>query len=116
MRVVRVDRDVPLVAIPNEITLALSAELPPAELITCVFALAFAGERLLMTCLRDRGWDIPGGHVEAGEAMLDALRREVREETGVMLSGAAPLGFQRVRLLGAKPPEYRYPYPDSYMV
>lgn len=27
-------------------------------------------------------WDIVGGHVEAGESLLDALRREVNEETG----------------------------------
>lgn len=27
-------------------------------------------------------WDIPGGHVEPGEAPLEALAREVEEETG----------------------------------
>jgi len=27
-------------------------------------------------------WDIPGGHVHLGESPLDALRREVEEETG----------------------------------
>ena len=32
-----------------------------------------------------RGWEIPQGRVEEGENLLDALRREVREEAGVQI-------------------------------
>ena len=36
-------------------------------------------------------WDIVGGHVEAGEGMLEALVREVEEETGWRLAGMPSL-------------------------
>ena len=29
------------------------------------------------------GWELPGGKAEAGEAALDALHREIREELGI---------------------------------
>jgi hypothetical protein len=36
-------------------------------------------------------WDIVGGHVEPGEGMLEALAREVEEETGWRLVGTPVL-------------------------
>lgn len=36
-------------------------------------------------------WDIIGGHVEPGELLLDALRREVAEETGWTVAGVPQL-------------------------
>jgi N-hydroxyarylamine O-acetyltransferase len=38
-------------------------------------------------------WDIVGGHVEAGESLVDALAREVEEETGWQLVGTPRLMF-----------------------
>ncbi len=61
---------------------------------TGVYATIEAGERLLMV-KKARGpytgaWDLPGGAVEWGESWEDALRREVREETGLTLEDAPP--------------------------
>ena len=38
-----------------------------------------------------RRWTLPGGKVKTGEALISALRREVREEIGVEIAAAAPL-------------------------
>lgn len=37
---------------------------------------------------RLRGWELPQGHVEEGEALLTALHREVWEESGVSITAA----------------------------
>ena len=42
----------------------------------------------VLLCVRSdlRGWELPGGNPEPGEAPEDALRREVREETGIRIA------------------------------
>ncbi len=40
-------------------------------------------EILLISTQNGRRWQLPKGHLEAGETPLDAAVREVREETGV---------------------------------
>lgn len=53
-----------------------------------VYAVAIIEDRLLV--IRDRGvsrWDLPGGGIELLESNLEALHREVQEETGLLLDG-----------------------------
>lgn len=39
--------------------------------------------KVLLVRHHKRGWEIPQGRVEVGESLLDALHREILEETGV---------------------------------
>lgn len=57
--------------------------MPERELITSVHAFCFYEEKLLMVNLNHRGWDFPGGHIEAGETVEACILREVLEEAYV---------------------------------
>ncbi|RJR24214.1 NUDIX domain-containing protein [Candidatus Microgenomates bacterium] len=43
-----------------------------------------------------KGWDGPGGHVEEGEPILEALKREVLEETKLIIDKAYPIKIMKV--------------------
>jgi 8-oxo-dGTP diphosphatase len=67
---------------------------PPPTL--AVGAIVVHDDSLLMV-LRGREpnkglWTVPGGRVEAGEYLADALKREVREETGIEIEVGELLG------------------------
>jgi nucleoside triphosphatase len=62
-----------------------------------VGALIFDGEGklFLMSSHKWRGkWVVPGGHIELGERMEDALRREVKEETNLDIRDIEFVCFQ----------------------
>ena len=50
------------------------------------------GKVLLIRSER-RGWEFPGGIVEQGEALLDGLKREILEESGVVAEPEAVTGI-----------------------
>ena len=53
------------------------------------------GKLLLVQTHKWKGkYTIPGGHVEMGESLLDALKREIKEETNLELRQAEFLCYQ----------------------
>jgi 8-oxo-dGTP diphosphatase len=56
-----------------------------------VGAIVFRGREVLLIRRakppRQGQWSIPGGRVEWGETLIDAVQREVREETGCIIAG-----------------------------
>ena len=38
---------------------------------------------ILMVRTVNRGWEVPGGQIEEGETLIDGLKREIFEESGV---------------------------------
>ena len=77
---------------PTQFThrLLSSTEAPPTkEKVSAVFLVAFQVGKLL-SIQNERGWDIPGGHIEGDEEPFEALQREVLEEAGAEVRSAVP--------------------------
>jgi 8-oxo-dGTP diphosphatase len=55
-----------------------------------------------------QGYAFPGGHIEVGESIVDAVVREVREETGLTIYNPALCGVKQFPLKDGKYENGRY--------
>lgn len=55
------------------------------EDVTATFALVRDALGKLLVLKNERGWDIPGGHLDSGETVIEATHREVLEEASVTI-------------------------------
>jgi ADP-ribose pyrophosphatase YjhB (NUDIX family) len=85
----------------------------PKRPLVGVGAILLRGDRILMA---QRGklplkgwWSLPGGALETGELLVDGIRREVREETGLEVKPVRMFQiFERIMRDSAGAVEYHY--------
>jgi 8-oxo-dGTP diphosphatase len=87
---------------------------PPASKIGNVNLVPFVGDRVLLLCLPDVQWDIPGGTLEKGEDYELAICRELLEEAGAHLRTFQLLGAWRCRSSAMEPYRPHLPHPEFY--
>jgi 8-oxo-dGTP diphosphatase len=49
-----------------------------------------------------KGYTLPGGHVESGESFVDAVKREMREETGLDIINPKLVGIKQFPIDGGR--------------
>lgn len=66
---------------------------PPRHIVAVSGLVRHVRGNVLLVNSPRRGWEFPGGQVEEGESLPDALIREIREETGTIATVSTLAGI-----------------------
>jgi len=86
--------------------------LPDPALVTSVRAVVFRRGQVVVVTTPNERHIMPGGRLNSGEPLHEALKREVIEETGWRLGDPSLFAVLHFRHLTPRPPGHAYPYPD----
>ena len=64
----------------------------PKHIVAVAGLISHPDGKILLIRSPRRGWEFPGGQVEEGENLIEALQREIQEEAGVTTSIGALVG------------------------
>ena len=67
--------------------------LHPKHIVAVSGLISHPDGRILLIRSPRRGWEFPGGQVEEGENLIEALQREIQEETGATASIGTLVGI-----------------------
>lgn len=76
--------------LPRQVQLTLVRRLTPNYTVGALCLIEHDGRLLLLRQRHRRGWTLPGGLVGRGESAKQAVCREVREETGLVVEVDVP--------------------------
>jgi 8-oxo-dGTP pyrophosphatase MutT (NUDIX family) len=97
----------------------VTTELPPQDLCTAVCCIVIFEKKIFLV-KNKRGWELPAGHIEEGETLIDAIQREVVEEAHAKINNPHFFGYKKLtakeQIAKSNLGDEFYPFPYSYIV